>query len=145
MYDAAAQLLHAAHGEGRVLDELIGGVAVIGPDGDADAGAEIQPLAASQKRLADKIDDLPRTRRDVLVAEIADLDDGILIAADTGHGVAILDQTLQARGDDAQQLVTLRIAKDFIDAPGSGRGRCTARQMRWPVSATMAIVSLTRC
>ena len=84
----AAQLLHAAHGEGRVLDELVGGVAVIGPDGDADAGAEIQPLAASQKRLADKIDDLPRTRRDVLVAEIADLDDGILIAADTGHGVA---------------------------------------------------------
>ena len=144
MYVPAAQLLHATHGEGRVLDELVGGVAVIGPDGDADAGAEIQPLSAGQKRLADKIDDLPRTRRDVLVAEIADLDDGILIAADTGHGVAILDQTLQARGDDAQQLVTLRIAKHFIDRLEVVEAD-VLHAMRWPVSATMAIVSLTRC
>ena len=59
----AAQLLHAAHGECRVLDELVGGVAVIGADGDADAGAELQTLAAGEERLADEIDDLPRTCR----------------------------------------------------------------------------------
>ncbi len=76
---------------------------------------ELQPLSASQKRLADEIDDSPRARGDVLVAEIADLDDGKLIAADAGHGVAILDQPLQARGDHAQQLVTLRVAEDLVD------------------------------
>ncbi len=57
---APPDLLHPAHGECRILDQLIGSVAVVGTDRDADAGAQLQTLAAGEERLANELDDLPR-------------------------------------------------------------------------------------
>ena len=100
----------------RILDQLIGGVAVVGADGDADADTQLQTLAAGEERLANELDDLPRACGRVLILEIADLDDGELVAADARHRVLILNGALQARGDDAQQLIARRIAQHLVDA-----------------------------
>ena len=112
---AAAQLLDPAHRKRGILNQLVGSITVVGADGDAHASSELQPLAAGEERLPDEVDDLPRTCSSVLVLEIADLNDGELVAADTRHGIVVLDDALQPRGDDAQQLVARRIAEHLVD------------------------------
>src|SRR6185312_3612108 len=109
------QLLHAAHGKRCILDELVGGISVIGTERDADAGAELQALAASEEGLADEIDDLPGPRGHLLIPEVTDLNEREFVAADTRHRIVVLDHTVEARGDDPQQLVARRIAQHLVD------------------------------
>ena len=83
-------------------------VTVAGSQRDADAGAQVDLLVADHERLADQLDDLLREHCGAVRAAQAALDDGKLVAADPGRGVARPHHVAHARGDRAEQGITHR-------------------------------------
>ena len=85
----SALILGAVHGHIGVLQQRLAILAVVGPDGDANAGRHDELAAAKRPGLLEAIEDSPGDIEDVLFANDFRQKDGELVAAHAGHGIAV--------------------------------------------------------
>ena len=112
---AAAFFLRPVEREIGILEELIGGVAIVGRERDADAGANGDSVLADFIRRGDGSDDPARNGLDVSQRLNTSQNDGEFIAAKTGHGIHSARIATEPRGHGFQQFITNGMAERIID------------------------------
>ena len=100
-----ASVLGAVHGGVGVLQQGVGLKTVAGVDGDADAGRHVQLVLAQVEGIAERPQQLAGDAHGVGFALQLGQQDGELVAALAGDGVALADGVLQALGDELEELV----------------------------------------
>ena len=94
---------------------MVGGVAVVRRERDADADAGIDLLPVDLDRLGNDLDQPARQRARRLRARIA-LQDREFVAAEPRDRVVLADRAADALRDGAEQLVADRMAERVVDA-----------------------------
>ena len=115
LVDPAATLLGAVHRGVGLADERVGVLGAQRRQGDADARADVDLVAAQRERRAQRLGDALGDPDRVALAGDVLAQDGELVAAEPRGGVARPQHAGQARGHRAQQLVAGGVAHGVVD------------------------------
>jgi hypothetical protein len=107
-------LLGRVHGDVGVLEQFGGVVAVVGVDGDPDAGVQVQGHPVQDERRMQGGAELVGDRGRPLGGRPWD-QHGELVPAEPGHGVDLPQRSLEPRPDLAQQLVAVVVPEGVVD------------------------------
>lgn len=111
----AALILGAIHGDVGMLDQGLMRDAVIGVDGDADAGRDVELVAAEMERGLQRRQDLFGDVGGVVARADVWQEQQELIAADARQGVALAQAMAQALAHQLQQFVADQMAQGVVD------------------------------
>ena len=111
----APGILGSVHGVIRVLQQRLGGVAVVGEEGDPDAGRDEKLVSLNADRTGDPFQNLLSDLRCVLVLLETRQQNGELIAAHPGDAVFLAERGLQPYGHGFQQLIAQAVAERVVD------------------------------
>ena len=112
---AAAALLCPVHRRVGVADQGLGPLARFARQRDADTdGHEVLDPTEHERPREQRSDALGDLDRLPFLAQVLD-QDGELVAAETGHGVAGAERLLEPRGNSGEQLVAGGVAQAVVD------------------------------
>ena len=112
---AAAFGLRAVQRHVGIAEQFFAGIAVTGRDRDADAGPDHGFKAIDLVRLAQGLDDLDRTRADVVRRHVAPEDHRELVAAKSRHQIVLACIRRETRSHQRQQLVAGVMTEGIVD------------------------------
>ena len=110
-----AGALHPVHGDIGMAHQLLSGLAMVGKNGDADAGRDEDFVVVQLERLVQSIEHLVGHPAGVVAIGDVRENQGELVAAMPGQRIALAQAHLQARGDFLQQQVAVEVAEGIID------------------------------